>query len=367
MKPILEVRNLRKHFPIRTGMFAHTPLRAVDDVSFSVQKGETVGLVGESGSGKTTLGMCVLRLTEPTSGTVLFDGQDFTDATGDGLRELRQQLQIVFQSPLDSLNPRMTVGETVVEPLLLHGLAATRNEGRQQVIELFERVNMGEEHVDRYPHQLSGGQRQRVSIARALATNPKLIVLDEPTSALDVSVQAQLLNLLRNLQDELGFSFIFISHDLAVVSHLADKVAVMYLGQIVEFGPTEQVFQNPRHPYTMSLISAIPGESLLADEQRIVLQGEIPSPLRPPSGCRFHTRCPFVQPICRTEEQPLLPVEQPLLLVEQPGADLESHMVACGRVAEGEIPLLQIVQAQNAAFAANIQDAKNFLRQRKPV
>ena len=359
MKTILNVQNLKKHFPIRTGMFAHTPLRAVDDVTFSVQEGETVGLVGESGSGKTTLGMCVLRLTEPTSGSVLFDGQDFTDAKGDGLRKLRQQLQIVFQSPLDSLNPRMTVGETVSEPLLLHGLVGTRAEARQQVVALFERVNMGEEHLDRYPHQLSGGQRQRVSIARALATNPKLIVLDEPTSALDVSVQAQLLNLLRTLQDELGLSFIFISHDLAVVSHLADKVAVMYLGQIVEFGPTEQVFQNPRHPYTMSLVSAIPGESLLAEEQRIVLQGEIPSPLRPPSGCRFHTRCPFAQPICQTEEQMLLPV--------QPGAESDGHTVACGRVAEGEIPLLQIVQTQNAAFAANIQRAREFLRARRPV
>lgn len=338
-------------------MFTRTPLRAVDDVTFSVQEGETVGLVGESGSGKTTLGMCVLRLTEPTSGTVLFDGQDFTDATGDGLRALRQQLQIVFQSPLDSLNPRMTVGETVSEPLLLHGLAGTKAEARQQVVALFERVNMGEEHVDRYPHQLSGGQRQRVSIARALATSPKLIVLDEPTSALDVSVQAQLLNLLRTLQDEMGLSFIFISHDLAVVSHLADKVAVMYLGEIVEFGPTEQVFRNPRHPYTMSLLSAIPGESLLSEEQRIVLSGEIPSPLNPPSGCRFHTRCPFAKPICQSEEQTLTPV----------GDESDEHVAACGRVAEGEIPLLQVVDTQNSAFTANIQQAREYLRQQRPV
>ena len=356
LKTILTVQNLKKHFPIRTGMFTHTPLRAVDDVSFSVQQGETVGLVGESGSGKTTLGMCILRLTEPSAGTVLFDGQDFTHARGDAYRKLRQQLQIVFQSPLDSLNPRLTVGEIVVEPLLLHGLAATRQDGRRQVAELFRRVNMGAEHLDRYPHQLSGGQRQRVSIARALATNPKLIVCDEPVSALDVSVQAQLLSLLRGLQAELGLSFIFISHDLAVVSHLADKVAVMYLGQIVEFGPTEQVFRNPRHPYTMSLISAIPGESLLPEAQRIVLQGEIPSPLRPPTGCRFHTRCPFVKPICRTEDQLLQPV--------QPGGD-GTHTVACGRVATGEIPLLQIADTQNASFTANIQQARQFLQQRR--
>ncbi|MEM7132348.1 MAG: ABC transporter ATP-binding protein [Chloroflexota bacterium] len=358
MKTILEVTNLRKHFPIRTGMFVRTPLRAVDDVTFRVQEGETVGLVGESGSGKTTLGMCVLRLTEPTSGTVLFDGEDFTDASGDELRALRKQLQIVFQSPLDSLNPRMTVGETVAEPVLLHALASTRAEARQQVIKLFERVNMGEEHVDRYPHQLSGGQRQRVAIARALATNPKLIVLDEPTSALDVSVQAQLLNLLRTLQNDLGLSFIFISHDLAVVSHLADKVAVMYLGQIVEFGPTGQVFRNPRHPYTMSLLSAIPGESLLAEEQRIVLSGEIPSPLNPPSGCRFHTRCPFAQPICQKEEQTLQLVSM--------NTDSSEHAVACARVAEGAIPLLQVVDAQNASFMANIQKARDFLYQQRP-
>ncbi|MBV7338869.1 ATP-binding cassette domain-containing protein [Chloroflexi bacterium TSY] len=340
-------------------MFARTPLRAVDDVSFRVHEGETVGLVGESGSGKTTLGMCVLRLTDPSSGTILFDGNDFTAARGDDLRQLRRQLQIVFQSPLDSLNPRMTVGETVTEPLLLHGLATTRTEGRRQVIELFERVNLGEEHLDRYPHQLSGGQRQRVSIARALSTDPKLIVLDEPTSALDVSVQAQLLNLLRTLQDELGLSFIFISHDLAVVSHLADKVAVMYLGQIVEFGPTEQVFHSPRHPYTMSLLSAIPGESLLSEEQRIVLSGEIPSPLKPPTGCRFHTRCPFAKPTCQTEEQTLQPIRA--------GDESRDHVIACGRVDEGAIPHLRVEDAQNAIFTTNIQHVREYLRQRRPV
>lgn len=355
MSTILDVQNLEKHFPIRTGMFARTPLRAVDNVTFDVKRGETIGLVGESGSGKTTLGMCLLRLIEPTAGKVLFDGQDFTHASGDDLRSLRQQLQIVFQSPLDSLNPRMTVGETVTEPLLLHGMANSRAEGRRQVIELFERVNLGEEHVDRYPHQLSGGQRQRVSIARALATNPKLVVLDEPTSALDVSVQAQLLNLLRQLQNELGLSYIFISHDLAVVSHLADRVAVMYLGQIVEFGPTEDVFRNPRHPYTMSLLSAIPGESLLSDEQRIVLSGEIPSPLDPPTGCRFHTRCPFVKPVCQNEEQRLIAV----------GGGQTGHSIACGRVAENVIPSLQVVDSEHALFSSNIQHARDYLQQQR--
>ena len=253
MSAILEVKNLKKYFPIRTGVFAHTPLRAVDDISFDVQYSETVGLVGESGSGKTTLGLCVLRLIEPTDGDILFEGKDFAHANAAETKQLRQQFQVVFQDPLDSLNPRMKVGDIVAEPLHIHGLVNGRRETREQLIQLFQRVNLGEEHIDRYPHQLSGGQRQRVAIARALATNPKLVVLDEPTSALDVSVQAQLLNLLRKLQDDLGLSFIFISHDLAVVSHLSDRVAVMYLGEIIEFGPTSEVFQNPRHPYTMSL------------------------------------------------------------------------------------------------------------------
>ncbi|MEM7343256.1 MAG: oligopeptide/dipeptide ABC transporter ATP-binding protein [Chloroflexota bacterium] len=354
MSAILKVQNLKKYFPIRTGMFSHTPLRAVDDISFNVHYGETVGLVGESGSGKTTLGLCVLRLIEPTDGEVLFEGKDFTHANATETREMRQKFQVVFQDPLDSLNPRMKVGDIVAEPLQIHGLA-NRSEIRSQIITLFQKVNLGEEHIDRYPHQLSGGQRQRVAIARALATNPKLIVLDEPTSALDVSVQAQLLNLLRELQSDLGLSFIFISHDLAVVSHLSDRVAVMYLGEIIEFGPTQAVFQNPRHPYTMSLLSAIPGESLLDEHRRIVLSGEIPSPLNPPSGCRFHTRCPFVQPECRTEQQHLKPV------------DAESdHTVACSQsFKEDKIPPFW-VESNSGEQATNYIDAAYaYLQERR--
>ena len=353
MSAILQVQNLKKYFPVRTGIFAHTPLRAVDDVSFEVQYGETVGLVGESGSGKTTLGLCVLRLIEPTGGHVLFEGKDFTDANTTETRTLRQQFQVVFQDPLDSLNPRMKVGDIVSEPLRIHGLAR-RTQVRDQIIDLFQRVNLGEEHIDRYPHQLSGGQRQRVAIARALATNPKLVVLDEPTSALDVSVQAQLLNLLRELQDDLGLSFIFISHDLAVVSHLSDRVAVMYLGEIIEFGPTGEVFKNPRHPYTMFLLSAIPGESLLDEHRRIVLSGEIPSPLSPPSGCRFHTRCPFVQPECRTERQSLQPIEAQ-----------SDHTVACSQSFAGNVPPFWIESQSSHGATRHIEEAHAFLQERR--
>jgi len=345
---------MKKYFPIRTGLFSHTPLRAVDNVSFDVQRGQTVGLVGESGSGKTTLGLCILRLIEPTEGTIMFEGKDFTQADATETRALRQQFQIVFQDPLDSLNPRMTVGDTVAEPLGLHGMVNGRAQTTERVTDLLERVNLGAEHLDRYPHQLSGGQRQRASIARALATDPKLIVLDEPTSALDVSVQAQLLNLLRTLQAELGLSFVFISHDLAVVSHLADRVAVMYLGEIVEFGPTEEVFRNPRHPYTMALLSAIPGEKLLNEHERIVLSGEIPSPLWPPPGCRFHTRCPFTKPECATELQSLRPVEA--------GGD---HDVACNRVFEEHIPPFWVEGGRGEQLTNVIQKAQEYLRARQ--
>jgi oligopeptide/dipeptide ABC transporter ATP-binding protein len=348
---ILKVQNLKKYFPIRTGLLKHQPLRAVDDISFGVRPGETVGLVGESGSGKTTAGLCILRLIEPTEGQIVFEGEDITRTDFDRLQAFRQRLQIVFQDPLDSLNPRMTVSEAVAEPLRLHGLVNGREAG-ERVLDLFRRVNLGPEHIGRYPHQLSGGQRQRVGIARALATGPKLIVLDEPTSALDVSVQAQLLNLLRDLQAEFNLSYVFISHDLAVVSHLSDRVAVMYLGQIVEFGPTDVVFRNPRHPYTMSLLSAIPGEKLLDERRRIVLSGEIPSTLNPPSGCRFHTRCPFAQPVCSTEPQTLRPVES-------------EHSVACNRVFEDQIPAFWVEGGRGEQLTRLIHEAQAFLRERR--
>lgn len=352
LSEILKIRNLKKYFPIRTGLLTRSPLRAVDDVSFSVQQGETVGLVGESGSGKTTVGLCILRLLEPTDGQIIFEGEDITEIDADRMRALRQRLQIVFQDPLDALNPRMKVGDAVAEPLQLHGLVDGRS-ANGRVLDVFQRVNLGPEHLGRYPHQLSGGQRQRVNIARALATEPSLIVLDEPTSALDVSVQAQLLNLLRNLQAKFNLSFVFISHDLAVISHLSDRVAVMYLGQIVEYGPTAEVFRNPRHPYTMSLLSAIPGERLLEERRRIVLTGEIPSALSPPSGCRFHTRCPFAQPVCSSELQSLRTVEG-------------EHMVACNRVFEDLVPPFWIEGGQGELFAKRIGEAQAFLRERRP-
>lgn len=350
-QPLLTVTHLKKYFSIRTGLLARTPLRAVDDVSFEVKQGETLGLVGESGSGKTTVGLCLLRLEEPDSGEVKFQDKDLLGLNGDELRDQRRHVQMVFQDPLDSLNPRMTVGDIAAEPLLLHGIAPSRNEARKQVIELFEIVGLSAEHVDRYPHQLSGGQRQRVGVARALATKPQLIVLDEPTSALDVSVQANLLNLLTDLQQRFGLSYIFISHDLAVISQQANRVAVMYLGQIVEIGPTQEIFAAPRHPYTMALLSSIPGEQLLDSHQRIVLEGEIPSPLNPPSGCRFHTRCPFAQERCKRNDQ----------LLQAIGPD---HAVACERTHAGEIPSFWIKREQVSDVMSHMQLAETYLSER---
>jgi oligopeptide/dipeptide ABC transporter ATP-binding protein len=349
---ILKVSHLTKTFAIRTGVFAHTPLRAVDDVSFEVLRGETLGLVGESGSGNTTVRMCLLRLEEPDSGQILFENTDLLRVEGQQLRRARRHLQMVFQDPLDSLNPRMTAGDIAAEPLLLQGLAPSKAAARSQVIDLFGIVGLAPEHVDRYPHQLSGGQRQRVGIARALATRPQLIVLDEPTSALDVSVQATLLNLLTELQQRFGLSYVFISHDLAVISQQASRVAVMYLGQIVESGPTEAIFATPRHPYTMALLSSIPGERLLEDHQRIVLEGEIPSPLDPPSGCRFHTRCPFAVEACRHNTQALHELA--------PG-----HTVACERAMAGEIPTFWLKQERASHVLQRIGDAEAFLAERR--
>ncbi len=350
--PILQVSHLKKSFSIRTGLLARTPLRAVDDVSFEMKPGETLGLVGESGSGKTTAGLCLLRLEEPDSGEVSFQGQNLLALGGNALRAQRRQVQMVFQDPLDSLNPRMTVGDTAAEPLLLHGLAGDSNEARKQVIELFEIVGLSADHLDRYPHQLSGGQRQRVGIARALATKPKLIVLDEPTSALDVSVQANLLNLLTDLQERFGLSYVFISHDLAVISQQANRVAVMYLGQIVEIGPTSEIFGAPRHPYTMALLSSIPGEKLLDTHERIVLEGEIPSPLNPPSGCRFHTRCPFANDACKRNEQALREIGP-------------EHSVACERADAGEIPTYWIKREQVSSAIAHMRAAEAYLEERR--
>jgi oligopeptide/dipeptide ABC transporter ATP-binding protein len=304
---LLEVSGLRKVYRLRTGRRERANLIATDDVSIAVERGETLALVGESGSGKTTVGRCVLRLEEPTAGVVTLDGSEVTGLPPRALRDLRGNMQMVFQDPLDSLNPRHTVGQLVAEPLLLHGIVDKRGL-RAEIERLFGIVGLGRQHIDRYPHQLSGGQQQRVGIARALAPRPKLIVLDEPTSALDVSVQAQIINLLREIQREQELAFLFITHDLAVVSLLADRVAVMYLGQIVELGSREIVLTRPSHPYTRALISAIPVDHPAQTRERITMQGEPMSPIDPPPHCHLVSRCPFARPVCSEQAAELVEV-----------------------------------------------------------
>jgi oligopeptide transport system ATP-binding protein len=320
---VFSLDDVVKHYPVKVSAFRSEKVHAVDGVSLEVRRGETLGLVGESGCGKSTLGRVALRIEEPTAGAIRYRETDITRLQGRELRRLRRKLQMVFQDPLSSLNPRMTVGLTVAEPLHLHGIASGRA-ARERVAELFERVGLGEEHLGRYPHQLSGGQQQRVGIARALAPNPEVLVLDEPTSALDVSVQAKLINLMRRIQRQEHRAQIFISHDLSVIGYLSDRVAVMYLGEIVEIGTKDDIYATPRHPYTGALISAVPGESLLDRRRRMMIPGEVPSSIDPPQGCRFHTRCPFVRDRCRSERQVLRPV----------GA---GQHVACWRAAEDEI------------------------------
>ena len=290
---LLEVRGLRKYFPVRRGVLGRRvgDVRAVDGVSFWLQRGRTLGLVGESGSGKTTTGRTLLRLVEPTAGKVIFDGQDVFDLNGAALRRLRRRVQIVFQDPFGSLNPRMTVGDTLREVLAVHRLARGRDAERR-VRELLDVVGLLPRHAEHYPHEFSGGQRQRIGIARALSVEPDFIVCDEPVSALDVSVQAQVLNLLQDLQARLGLSYLFIAHDLSVVEHVSDSVAVMYLGRVVEFGSTRQVVGAPRHPYTRALLSAVPVPDPDRARERVVLRGDVPSPSDPPPGCPFHPRCP---------------------------------------------------------------------------
>ncbi len=290
---LLVVRGLRKEFPVRRGVLGRvvSRIRAVDGVSFWVRRGETLGLVGESGSGKTTTGRTLLRLIEPTAGTALFDGRDIFAMSRQELRRLRRRAQIVFQDPYGSLNPRMTVGDTLLEVLRVHGIARGAA-ARRRVAELLELVGLSPEHANRYPHEFSGGQRQRIGIARALSVEPEFIVCDEPVSALDVSVQAQVLNLLMDLRDRLGLAYLFIAHDLGVIDHVSDRIAVMYRGRIVEIGDRDDVVRNPKHPYTRSLLSAVPVPEPGARRERIVLTGDVPSPANPPSGCPFHPRCP---------------------------------------------------------------------------
>ncbi len=308
MKTLLEVRNLVKYFPVGGGLLGkgEKVVKAVDGVNFTVGAGETLALVGESGCGKSTTGRCVLRLVEPTAGEICFDGQDVLAISSRELRRLRQRMQIIFQDPFSSLNPRMTVGQAIAEPLIVHR-ALPKAQIRRRVAELLEMVGLRAEHARRYPHEFSGGQRQRIVIARALALSPKLIIADEPTSALDVSVQAQIVQLMMELQKQLGVAYLFISHNLGVVRQIAHRTAVMYLGRIVEIGPTKDLFDHPQHPYTQALLSAVPVPDPTRARQRILLTGDVPSPVNLPHGCRFHPRCPYVMDVCKGEEPPLMP------------------------------------------------------------
>ena len=328
---VLIVENLVKHYAIRKGVVPKTVgyVRAVDGISFSIPRGKTLGLVGESGCGKTTTGRTILRLVEATSGRVIFDGHDVFALGEREMRKLRREMQIIFQDPYGSLNPRMTVGAMIAEPILVHGILSdgdgdkahnrsARQRARERVAELLDLVGLRAEHANRYPHEFSGGQRQRIGIARALALEPKLIVCDEAVSALDVSIQAQILNLLRELQQRFNLTYLFIAHDLAVVKHISDRVAVMYLGEIVEEADTEEIFANPLHPYTQALLASIPVPVPRATRERVHLEGDVPTPINPPDGCRFHTRCPIAIDDCKLAKPPLVEIST-------------GHRVACIR------------------------------------
>jgi oligopeptide transport system ATP-binding protein len=319
---LLKVEHLKKYFPIRRGIVFQREVgrvHAVDDVSFEVRAGETLGLVGESGCGKSTLGRCLVRLHALTEGSIMFGGRDISRLSRRALRPVRSDVQMIFQDPYASLNPRKRVGTIIADPLRIHGHRAGRQQVKDRVRELLRLVGLSPEHINRYPHEFSGGQRQRIGVARALALHPKLIIADEPVSALDVSIRAQVINLLDDLQDDLGLTYIFIAHDLGVVRHVSDRIAVMYLGKIVEISPAEELYQRPVHPYTEALLSAvpIPDPAITARREQIVLEGDVPSPIEPPSGCRFHPRCRYATDVCKQTEPPLIPQ----------GA--EGHLAAC--------------------------------------
>jgi len=320
----VEVSGLKKYFPVRKGLFSRAKgyVRAVDGISFTIGRKETLGLVGESGCGKTTAGRTILRLLEPTEGDVRFEGQSVFELGRKQVRRMRRNMQIVFQDPFGSLNPRMTVGSIVGEPLAVHRIG-TRKERKEMLKELLAKVGLSGEAINRYPHEFSGGQRQRIGIARAIALKPKFVVCDEAVSALDVSIQAQIINLFEELQEDFGLSYLFIAHDLSVVEHVSDRVAVMYLGKIVEVGDGESIYEHPQHPYTVALLSAVPVPDPKTKRKRIILPGDVPSPVNPPSGCRFHTRCNYVMDICKAEEP---------LLTDRGGG----HLAAC--FLEGGVP-----------------------------
>ena len=317
--PLLQVKNLVKKFPIAGGLLRRTVdhVHAIDNVSFDIQPGETLGLVGESGCGKSTTGRCILRLIQPTSGEIWFEGRNVTELNHKNFAALCRDMQIIFQDPFASLNPRMTVGAIIGEALQIHKLGKSRKARAERVVELLETVGLQADHMRRYPHEFSGGQRQRIGIARALAVEPKLIICDEPVSALDVSIQAQVINLLEDLQEKFKLTYLFIAHDLSVVEHISNRVAVMYLGRIVEIATAHDLYDNPQHPYTEALLSAVPVPDPTVKRRRIALQGDVPNPINPPTGCHFHTRCPIKQlPLCATEKPPL-----------KQGAD--GHWTAC--------------------------------------
>ncbi len=320
-QPLVQVKHLKEYFPVNTGFFKTTPLKAVDDVSFDIYRGETLGLVGESGCGKTTVGRTILHLYEPTDGEVIYNGKPIKSK--EDIKEFRTKSTMVFQDPYSSLNPRMTVSDIIGEPLDVHKMCSSKEEREKRILDLMDRVGLNSEHASRYAHEFSGGQRQRIGIARALAVDPEFIVCDEPVSALDVSIQAQVINMFDELQDELGLTYLFIAHDLLVVRHISDRIAVMYLGKMVELSDSDEIYDHPLHPYSKSLISAvpIPDPKIARANKRIPLQGDIPSPLNAPSGCPFRTRCPYAKEVCAGE--------MPEFKEAKPG-----HFVACHRVDE---------------------------------
>ena len=301
---LLELKNVKKYFPVKAGVFRRTVdhVKAVDDISFHIFKGETLGLVGESGCGKSTTGRTILRLLEATEGEIYFEGKNLVELDKKELREIRKDMQIIFQDPYASLNPRMTVADIVGEPLDIHNLADSKQERNERVLEILDTVGLSEDHMKRYPHEFSGGQRQRIGVARALAVDPKIIIADEPVSALDVSIQAQVINMMQDLQDDFDLTYLFIAHDLSVVKHISDRIAVMYLGKLVEIADKTELFENTLHPYTQALLSAIPIADPTYDKERIILEGDVPSPVDPPSGCRFHPRCPKAMDVCSEKE-----------------------------------------------------------------